>query len=328
MPRCLISFGGNLGDRGTTLCRAAAAIVAADGIREFSPSRVYATPAIGGPADQPPFLNAAASIQTTLSAASLLDLLQHIESDCGRIRTTRWSARQVDLDLVLYGDLIGQRQQLSLPHPRYTARRFVLEPAAEVAGDMIDPRFGWTIKQIADHLRQDVASAALIGGTGENRRALIERLGKEPSVQTIRSESNTSESNTSEPFDPRRRWVADFGGRWDDDAVAAAERWGITTPRVWMRLLEHPVDDLVDRQTDASPYFATPFPAQSTTQSTTQSTIQSPWPSPHQLWPGGGTFAQYDLEISDLDWAANEIVSALDSMHCDCRPVDDVRLDG
>lgn len=294
MPRCLISFGGNLGDRGKTLSDAAAAIVAIDGVNDFQASRIYATPAIGGPTDQPPFLNAVATVEVGMSAAQLLEHLQQIELSCGRVRTTRWSARKVDLDLILYGDLIGQRQQLAVPHPRYPARRFVIEPACEVAGDMVDPRFGWTIKQIADHLRNGIPSAILVGGSAEVRGELMRRLQVRGEVQTVTPES-------IDQWDHARPWIGDFAGGWNQDLEST-----LGQPRIWMRLLKHPGQIRED-------WFA-------------QSASLTQWPSPQQLWRGGQEFMQYDLEVSDLQWSAGEIVSAIESMQCDCRPVEGVEL--
>ena len=95
---------------------------------------------IGGPAGQEPFLNAAALLETSLPPAELLARLQRIELHLGRTRETRWAARTLDLDLLLYDNLVLNTPYLTLPHPRMAFRRFVLEPAAEVAPEMAHPR--------------------------------------------------------------------------------------------------------------------------------------------------------------------------------------------
>lgn len=152
MPHCLISFGSNLGDRGQTLAIAAREIRDWPGISQFRASRLFETPAIGGPVGQPSFLNAAAAFQTNLPAAEVLHRLQRLEISLGRVRDQRWGARKIDLDVILHGRLVGGATDLLVPHPRYTARAFVLQPALDVAAEFVDPRFGWSLQQLARHL--------------------------------------------------------------------------------------------------------------------------------------------------------------------------------
>ncbi|MGB2360165.1 MAG: 2-amino-4-hydroxy-6-hydroxymethyldihydropteridine diphosphokinase, partial [Porticoccaceae bacterium] len=95
-------------------------------------SSFYQTQAIG-PGEQPDYINAAAMLQTELRPLALLDLLQSIENQQGRVRTVRWGARTLDLDILLYDQLRENSSRLSLPHPRMHERGFVLAPLCEIA---------------------------------------------------------------------------------------------------------------------------------------------------------------------------------------------------
>ena len=101
-----------------------------------------------GVGEQPRFLNAVAVGRTSLSPRELLHALLQLERDCGRERPYPGAARTLDLDLILYGDRVIEEEGLSVPHPRFRERRFVLEPLAEVAPDWIDPVTGRSIKEM------------------------------------------------------------------------------------------------------------------------------------------------------------------------------------
>ena len=94
------------------------------------------------------FLNAAAVGESTLSAPAILDVLLAIEQGFGRERPYRYAPRTIDLDLILYGDAIIDTPGLTVPHPRFRERCFVLEPLSEIAPDWIDPVTGKTIAAI------------------------------------------------------------------------------------------------------------------------------------------------------------------------------------
>ena len=100
-------------------------------IYNLSKSSFYRTKPIG-PQDQPDYVNAVATFETTLSPIALLDYLQQIESSHGRVRTERWGARTLDLDILFYGDLSINSDRLTLPHPRLGERAFVLAPLIEI----------------------------------------------------------------------------------------------------------------------------------------------------------------------------------------------------
>jgi 2-amino-4-hydroxy-6-hydroxymethyldihydropteridine diphosphokinase len=101
-------------------------------------SSFYQTPAIG-PGEQPDYINAAALLQTELAPLDLLVLLQSIENHHGRVRTVRWGARTLDLDMLLYDQLSLHSPRLTLPHPRMHERGFVLAPLCEIVADLCLP---------------------------------------------------------------------------------------------------------------------------------------------------------------------------------------------
>ncbi len=100
------------------------------------------------PDEQPPYLNAVAVGKTTRPAEALLTDLLQLEAEHGRVRTGPRAARTLDLDLILYGDLVLDRADLTIPHPRFRERRFVLEPLAEIAPDVRDPVTGKTAREL------------------------------------------------------------------------------------------------------------------------------------------------------------------------------------
>lgn len=99
----------------------------------------YGSRAVGGPADQPDYVNGVARLQTRLQPHALLDVLQTIEQQQGRERHFRWGARTLDLDLLLYGDHNIDDDRLTVPHPRLTDRAFVLVPLNDIAPHLVLP---------------------------------------------------------------------------------------------------------------------------------------------------------------------------------------------
>jgi 2-amino-4-hydroxy-6-hydroxymethyldihydropteridine diphosphokinase len=145
-----IALGANLGDREQNIHTALQELGAMPGTQVLRISTLLANPAVGGPANSPDFLNAAAEIRTTLDAQSLLSRMLQIEHNLGRDRREKWSPRTIDLDLLLYDDQIIRSDHLTVPHPLMHTRRFVLEPLAEIAARVVHPVLRLTI---ADLLR-------------------------------------------------------------------------------------------------------------------------------------------------------------------------------
>jgi 2-amino-4-hydroxy-6-hydroxymethyldihydropteridine diphosphokinase len=118
------------------------------GVRVTRVSNFLETPAVGGPPDSPPFLNAAAELETTLAPAELLQSLLGIEQSLGRVRREKWEPRIIDMDLLLYGDEVIDAPQLNVPHPLMHERRFVLEPLNEIAPDVMHPVLKRSIREL------------------------------------------------------------------------------------------------------------------------------------------------------------------------------------
>lgn len=149
MTVACIGLGANLGDAEATVRAAIAALDRLPSTRLLAASRLYRTPAWGNE-DQPPFVNAAATVATALPAPALLAELLRTEQRFGRTRTPgeRWGPRSLDLDLLLYGEQVIDLPGLQVPHPYLHERAFVLLPLAEIAADARIPGHG-TVRDAA-----------------------------------------------------------------------------------------------------------------------------------------------------------------------------------
>lgn len=142
MTRAYVGLGANLGDRERTLREAVAALGAEEGIEVLAVSTLRETEPVGV-GEQPPFLNGAAALDTTLEAPELLERLLAVEQRFGRVRVPgEHGPRTLDLDLLLYGDEQIDEPGLAVPHPRLHERRFVLEPLVELDPGLVVPGRG------------------------------------------------------------------------------------------------------------------------------------------------------------------------------------------
>lgn len=162
MPRCLIGLGANLGHPRQQLDAAVEWL--SRETRVLAVSQYLATKPIGGPAEQDPFLNATVAVETDQTPLELWQIFRQIEQSLGRQRGVRWEARTIDLDLLLYDDLIWKSTELTVPHPWMVVRRFVLQPAAEIVPDWIHPILGWTMARLWHHAQNAVPRFVLAGG--------------------------------------------------------------------------------------------------------------------------------------------------------------------
>ncbi len=148
MPEAWLGLGSNLGDKRGNMRAAVAALAECGTIAAVSP--LYATEPVGT-VEKDWFVNACARVETGLGAAELLEAAAGIERSLGRERKMPNGPRTIDIDLLLYGDLVVESVELTVPHPRMHLRRFVLEPLAAIAPNLIHPRL---CKSIADLLQE------------------------------------------------------------------------------------------------------------------------------------------------------------------------------
>jgi 2-amino-4-hydroxy-6-hydroxymethyldihydropteridine diphosphokinase len=130
-----IGLGSNLGDRLENVREAVRLLDAIDEVEVKRTSSVYETKPVGP--RQPDFLNAVVEIDTTLHARTLLGHMKRIELDLGRKPGEHWGPREIDLDLLLYGDETIDEPALRVPHPELENRVFVLVPLGEIAPDLV-----------------------------------------------------------------------------------------------------------------------------------------------------------------------------------------------
>ena len=147
MDRVAIALGSNLGDRRAHLDFAVSRL--AQAFSNLRVSSYHETVPVGVPGNQPLFLNAAAVGETSSSPQEILAMLMAIERERGRERPFHNAARTLDLDLILLGNVVTNDNALTIPHPRFRERLFVLEPLAEIAPELVDPVTGKTVGQLS-----------------------------------------------------------------------------------------------------------------------------------------------------------------------------------
>lgn len=154
MTTVYLALGSNLGDCAAALRNAIIAIAALPDTRVLAQSSFHRTAAVGGPAGQPDYLNAAIAIETALAPRDLLNHLLAIEHALGRDRTheTRHGPRTIDLDILLYDQHPVAEHHLQIPHPRMHERLFVLAPLSEIAPNVIHPILGKSVVGLRDAL--------------------------------------------------------------------------------------------------------------------------------------------------------------------------------
>jgi deoxyguanosine kinase len=146
-----IGLGSNLGDREHNLRKALSELDAHPEITVTGSSTFITTPPLGSQ-DQPDFLNAVAQIRTSIPASRLLQVLHLIEQDMGRTRDIHWGPRTIDLDLLLYAQIVIDEPGLKVPHPQMHLRSFVLKGLCELAPDVVHPLLDRTMQELCQRL--------------------------------------------------------------------------------------------------------------------------------------------------------------------------------
>jgi 2-amino-4-hydroxy-6-hydroxymethyldihydropteridine diphosphokinase len=152
MARVFLGLGANVGDRERNLRMALRMLPTLGDV--VAVSSLYCSDAVvlEGQPPGPDYLNAVCELETQLEPLALLQALQQIEHDIGRRRAERWAPRPIDLDVLIYDDLVIETPELTVPHARLAERNFVLVPLAELAPHLAHPALGVTVSALAEDI--------------------------------------------------------------------------------------------------------------------------------------------------------------------------------
>ena len=136
MTLAYLGLGSNIGDREAFIVSAIEALGSA-GVKVVARSSLYETAPVGPP--QRDFINAVVAVDTGLEPSELLAVVKRIEAELGRTESEHWGPREIDLDILLFGDLMLEEAGITIPHPQLTKRQFVVVPLLEIDPDLVLP---------------------------------------------------------------------------------------------------------------------------------------------------------------------------------------------
>lgn len=152
MPVVFLGFGSNIGDKLGNIEKAVKLLKNLQGTEILKLSSVYETEPWGKSSSED-YYNSAAMIDTQLSAGELLKSLKRIEAEAGRTANEKWSDREIDIDLLFYGNEVHENEKLKIPHPEIENRKFVLIPMKEIAPDFVHPLLNKSITELLNETK-------------------------------------------------------------------------------------------------------------------------------------------------------------------------------
>jgi len=155
MATVYLALGSNVGDGDRQFDRAIELLMPALSHVQQAPR--YSSKAVGF-TDQPDFLNTVISGETDLDPKQLLELTQSVEQHVGRVKRFHWGPREIDIDIIFYDNRVIELPDLSIPHPRFSERDFVLKPLKDLSPELVDPLTHNTVKALYDQLSEDKRS--------------------------------------------------------------------------------------------------------------------------------------------------------------------------
>ncbi len=151
MATVYLALGSNIGDSRQHIQNAIGKLAVL--LQDLKSAPLYQSKAIGY-TDQPDFLNTVVRGGTALAPAAFLQRIKAVEQEVGRTPTFRWGPREIDIDIIFYDDLVLKTPGLTIPHPEFTKRDFVLQPLCDLKPDLVDPVSRQTVKVLLDQLRK------------------------------------------------------------------------------------------------------------------------------------------------------------------------------
>jgi 2-amino-4-hydroxy-6-hydroxymethyldihydropteridine diphosphokinase len=155
MTTVYLALGSNVGDSRQEIARAIALL--GTKLQRLQTAPLYTSKAVGY-TDQPDFVNTAIKADTDMTPRELLTFVKQVEKKVGRVARFRWGPREIDIDIILYGEVIHETPTLTLPHLSFRERDFVLRPLCDLNPEALDPVTNQTVQQLADDLSASQAS--------------------------------------------------------------------------------------------------------------------------------------------------------------------------